>query len=227
MPFFDLIIRWVELSDFGPKSTGLGYRIIESDFIRSDFAKSDCISRPILFLDRKIVIRSSESDRIINGLTIICRLLRSLSPSGFTPWLQSAERLHSTDHFLCGTKLPSLFRCLIVPCRLASSTIRSRTTVYSSKLKHRFPLCVVKNMLRSISQNECIGHSSCVSGVYTIRMMSLACFQAQVGARRRQNETSTRAAAAGRKERTTSRLETRRPWRGGVDASGRPSNGTT
>ena len=34
----------------------------------SDFAKSDCISRPILFLDKKITITSSEPDRIINGL---------------------------------------------------------------------------------------------------------------------------------------------------------------
>ena len=33
-----------------------------------DFAKSDCVSRPISFSDRKIKIRSSESDRIINGL---------------------------------------------------------------------------------------------------------------------------------------------------------------
>ena len=38
-------------------------------FIPSDFAKSDCINKPIFFSDRKIKIRSSESDRIINGLT--------------------------------------------------------------------------------------------------------------------------------------------------------------
>ena len=69
MPFFDLIIRWVESSDFGPKSDDLGHRILKSDFITSDFAKSDCISRPIFFSDGKIKIRSSESDRMINGLT--------------------------------------------------------------------------------------------------------------------------------------------------------------
>ena len=69
MPFFDLIIRWVESSDFGPKSNELGHRILKSDFIPSDFAKRDCISRPIFFFsDRKINIISSESDRIINGL---------------------------------------------------------------------------------------------------------------------------------------------------------------
>ena len=59
---------WVESSDFGPKSDDLGHRILKSDFIPSDFAKSDCISRPILFSDQKTKIRSSESDRIINGL---------------------------------------------------------------------------------------------------------------------------------------------------------------
>ena len=69
MPFFVLIIRWVESSDFGLKADDLGHRILKSDFIPLDFAKSDCISRPILFSDRKIEIRSSESDRIINGLT--------------------------------------------------------------------------------------------------------------------------------------------------------------
>ena len=68
-PLFDLIIRWVESSDFGPKSDDLGHRILKSDFITSDFAKSDCISRPISFSDGKIKIRSSESDRMINGLT--------------------------------------------------------------------------------------------------------------------------------------------------------------
>ena len=42
-----------------------------STSIPSDFAKSDCISRPIFFSDRNIKIRSSESDRIINGLNLI------------------------------------------------------------------------------------------------------------------------------------------------------------
>ena len=69
MPFFDLIIQWIEPSDFGPKSDKLGHQILKSDFIPSDFAKSDCISRPRYFSDRKIKIRSSESDRIINGPT--------------------------------------------------------------------------------------------------------------------------------------------------------------
>ena len=80
MPFFDLIIRWVESSDFGPKYYGLGHRILRSDFIRSDFAKSDCISRPIFVSDEKIKIRSSESDRIMNGLRLIimCSLLPNL-----------------------------------------------------------------------------------------------------------------------------------------------------
>ena len=65
MPFFDLGIRWVESSDFGPKSADLGHRILQSDFIPSDFAKSDLISRPIFFSDQKTKIRSSESDRMI------------------------------------------------------------------------------------------------------------------------------------------------------------------
>ena len=68
MLFFDLIIRWVESSDSGPKSDDFGHRILKSDFIPSDIAKSDCISisRPILFSNRKLKIRCSESDRIIN-----------------------------------------------------------------------------------------------------------------------------------------------------------------
>ena len=36
MPFFDLIIRWVESSDFGPKSDDLGHRILKSVFIPLD-----------------------------------------------------------------------------------------------------------------------------------------------------------------------------------------------
>ena len=48
MPFFDLISRWVESSDFGPKSDDLGRRILESDFIPSDVAKSDCIRPTII-----------------------------------------------------------------------------------------------------------------------------------------------------------------------------------
>ena len=64
MPFFDLTIRWVESSEFGPKSDHVGHRILTSDFIPSDYAKSDCRSRPTLFVDRKIKIRSSESDRV-------------------------------------------------------------------------------------------------------------------------------------------------------------------
>ena len=57
MPFFDLGIRWVESSDFGPKSDDLGHRILKSDFIPSDFVKSVCIRRPIFFSDGKIIIR--------------------------------------------------------------------------------------------------------------------------------------------------------------------------
>ena len=52
MPFFDLIIRWVESSDFGPKSDDLGHWILKSNFILSDLAKSDCISRPRPFIMR-------------------------------------------------------------------------------------------------------------------------------------------------------------------------------
>ena len=68
VPFFDLIIRCVESLDFGPKSDDLGYRMLRSYFIPPDFAKSDRMSRPILFSDRKIKIRSSESDRITISL---------------------------------------------------------------------------------------------------------------------------------------------------------------
>ena len=74
MPFFDLIIRWVESSDFGPKSDDLGYRILKSNFIPS-VLQNRSISRPILCSDRNIVTRSSESDGIINGLRLI--LVRS------------------------------------------------------------------------------------------------------------------------------------------------------
>ena len=77
MPFFESIIRWVESSDSGAKSDDFGHRVLKSDFVPSDFAKSDvfqlfvksdCISRPMFSSDRKIKIRSLESDRIINGL---------------------------------------------------------------------------------------------------------------------------------------------------------------
>ena len=47
---------------FGIAFDDLGHRILKSDFSPSDFAKSDCMSRPILFSDRKIEIKSSESD---------------------------------------------------------------------------------------------------------------------------------------------------------------------
>ena len=76
MPFFDLISRWVESSNSGPRCDDLSHLILESDFIPSDFAKSDCISRPIFFSDRTIKIRSSESDRIINGLRLIIMRIR-------------------------------------------------------------------------------------------------------------------------------------------------------
>ena len=92
MPFFDLRIRWAESSDFGPKSDDLGHRILESDFIPSDFAKSDCISRPILFSHRKIKMRSSESDRIINGLRVEC-------PRRF--WEIDPEILHTCSMCPC------------------------------------------------------------------------------------------------------------------------------
>ena len=36
---FDSIMRWVESSDFGPKSDDLGHRIVKSDFTPSGFAK--------------------------------------------------------------------------------------------------------------------------------------------------------------------------------------------
>ena len=77
-----MIIRWFEFSDFGPKSDDLGHRILKSDFIPSDSAKSICISRPIFFSDGKVYIRSSESDRIVNGLnSAIFDLLSDLSKS--------------------------------------------------------------------------------------------------------------------------------------------------
>ena len=81
MPFFDLIIRWVESLDFGPKSDDLGHRILKSDFTLSDFTKSDCIS--IRFSDRKIKIRSSESDRTIISLRV--RVTVSLANSDPQP----------------------------------------------------------------------------------------------------------------------------------------------
>ena len=68
MPFFDLRIRWAESSDFGPKSDNLGHRILKSDFLHRILQnRTDCVSRPIFFSDRKMKTRSPESDRIING----------------------------------------------------------------------------------------------------------------------------------------------------------------
>ena len=93
MPFFDLRIRWVESSDFGPKSDDLGHRILKADFIPSDFAKADCISRSILFSDRKIKSRSSESDRIVNDLTPLSLALFPGVVYGITGALRSGAFL--------------------------------------------------------------------------------------------------------------------------------------
>ena len=95
MPFFDLIFRWVESSDFGQKSDDLGHRILKLDFIPSYFAKSDCISRPIPFSDRKIKIRSSESDRILISLRLIPRRAGSIS------WLYGAKTNLKAKKNLC------------------------------------------------------------------------------------------------------------------------------
>ena len=60
-------IRQVETSDFGPRSDDLSYRILKLDFIPPDYAKSDCISRPISFSDenktQKLGIRWSHNKR--------------------------------------------------------------------------------------------------------------------------------------------------------------------
>ena len=68
---FDLIIRWVESSDCGSKYDDLGHRILKSDFIPSEVAISDCISRPTLFSDQKIKIGSSESDHVRINLVLM------------------------------------------------------------------------------------------------------------------------------------------------------------
>ena len=90
MPFFDLIIRWVESSDFGPKSDDLGHRILKSDFIPSDFAKIRLHKHSHPFCRWKIKITSSESDRIINGLNRI-RILEIMSPLALTCNAMSLE----------------------------------------------------------------------------------------------------------------------------------------
>ena len=80
MPFFDLIIRWVESSDFGssdfgPKSDDLGYGILKSDFFRVGFCKIGLHKQAHLFFrsknkSQKLGIRS----RIINGLIVVLTL---------------------------------------------------------------------------------------------------------------------------------------------------------
>ena len=69
MPFFDLRIRWVESSDFGPKSDDLGHRILIF-FYPVEFGKIGLHKQAQLFLRSKIIIRSSESDRVIISLTV-------------------------------------------------------------------------------------------------------------------------------------------------------------
>ena len=127
MPFFDLIIQWIESSEFGPKSDDLGHRILESDFIRSGFVKSDCISRPILLSDRKIKIRSPESDRIIISLKATNYLWRSLSFSlGLLLLLLPGHVVHGPSS-LCRTVLlclPVLYAVQFnVPCSTLCSTM--------------------------------------------------------------------------------------------------------
>ena len=55
MLLFDLIIQWVESSNFGPKSDELGHRIPKTDFIPSEFAKSDGIRLILMQLDLQSV----------------------------------------------------------------------------------------------------------------------------------------------------------------------------
>ena len=74
MPFFDLIMRWVESSDFGPKSDeilatraiGFSNQILSRRILQ----KIGPHKQAHLFFSTKKKIRSSESDRIIKGLVI-------------------------------------------------------------------------------------------------------------------------------------------------------------
>ena len=77
MPFFDLIIQWVESSDFEPVSDDLGHRILKYDFTPSDFAQSDCLSTPFFFLIEKFKSEArNQIARIANSLnTLLCSLL--------------------------------------------------------------------------------------------------------------------------------------------------------
>ena len=103
MPAFDLRIRWAESSDFGPKSDDFGHRIIKSDFIRSDFAKSDCI-RPILMQsDRWIEKGGFRSETKSSILTQSKKCL--FDPNFFDRATRSTHPVEKIDFFkvMCGS----------------------------------------------------------------------------------------------------------------------------
>ena len=125
MPFFDLIIRWVESSDFGPKSDDLGHRILRSDFVPSDLAQSDCISRPMFLSDRKIKIRSSKSDRILNGLRVLAKIRFSKK------YLPSAKKSKLPSHQVFGVFALEVNKILqATPPKLRREMGTCATTIY-------------------------------------------------------------------------------------------------
>ena len=96
-----MIIRWVESSDFGPKSDDLGYRILKQDFTPSDCAKSDCITGPSLIqIENKN--QKLESDCIIISLGLISMRIRfRASDFGLVAKI-NIIRAKSKHAFLCG-----------------------------------------------------------------------------------------------------------------------------
>ena len=66
VPFFDLIIRWLESLDFGPNSDDLGHRVSQIRFYPVGFCKIGLHKQAHPFSDRQIKNRRSESDGIIS-----------------------------------------------------------------------------------------------------------------------------------------------------------------
>ena len=118
-------------------------------FIPPDFAKSDCISRPIFVSDQKIKIRSSESDRIINGLRFLDsenssqgRLLLCLAPRRVhfdRPWTQAYEPVLTDSSLAAKSRAEALHVVLFSK----SSRAHASRGIFFNQASEPMVLCVI------------------------------------------------------------------------------------
>ena len=152
MPFFDLRIQWVESSDFGPKSDDLGHRILKYDFLSRRICKIGLHKQAHPFSDRKIKIRSSESDRIINDLK------SDFIPSGFAKSDYISRPIFFSDRKI---KIRSSESDRVINgLRLILMRIRFRASGFGQIAKTKFVRTNRNRLLaRSRIRRWCSGHS--------------------------------------------------------------------